>query len=201
MGRDYAALLTDTPCWSQRTQHIYDQTGVPLHDVALQAREELVALCEFIAAHDVRSYLEIGVWTGRVVTALHELFDFDLVAACDLGLPERLGLPLRLPFGTRFFRGDSHGDAFVQWRAELGHVDLVFIDGDHSYDGVRRDWEINRRFPHRFLAFHDITGVDRTCRGVKRLWEELPGDKVEILRPNRALSLPFSTMGIGIIAA
>jgi len=201
MPRDYARLLADTPCWSRRTQEIYDQIGVPAQDVALQSRDELIALCEFIETHQVRSYLEIGVWTGRVVTALQEIFDFDLVAACDIGFVEQIGLPLRLPFGTRFLRANSHSDAFVEWRAELGHVDLVLIDGDHSYEGVRRDWQINSHFSHRFMAFHDITGVDPTCVGVKQLWEELPGDKLELVRPHRELGLSYSRMGIGIVAS
>lgn len=201
MARDYAALLADTPCWGPHTQRVYDQVGVPAQDAALQSRDELIALCEFIEAHDVRSYLEIGVWTGRLVTALQELFDFDLVAACDLGVVEQIGLPLRLPFGTRFLRANSHSDAYVEWRAGLGHIDLVLIDGDHSYEGVRRDWEINRLFPHRFIAFHDITGLDPSCRGVKQLWDELPGDKLELVRPHSELGLSSSRMGIGIVAA
>ncbi len=201
MAPDFAALLAATPCWSRRTQQIYDQVGVPAHDVALQSRDELIGLCEFIAAHRIRSYLEIGVWTGRLITALHELFDFDRVAACDIGAVETLGLNIRLPFGTNFFRGDSHSDDYLHWRAALGPIDLVMIDADHSYDAVRRDFELNRIFPHRFIALHDITGVDPHCVGVKRLWDEIRGDKYEIIRPNRELTLPYSTMGIGIVAS
>ena len=45
MGRDFEALLAATPCWDRQTQRRYDELGVPVHDVALQARSELIARC------------------------------------------------------------------------------------------------------------------------------------------------------------
>jgi hypothetical protein len=79
----------------------------------------------------------------------------------------------------------------VAWRRELGPIDLVLIDANHRYDAVKRDFEINRAFPHRFLALHDITGARRGTEGVARLWAELEGDKTEIVEPG-------SKMGIGV---
>lgn len=199
MGRDFRRLLQGVPCWNRRTQAIYEQHGVPLHGVVLQSRAELALLCELIEREGVRSYLEIGVWTGRLVTALHELFDFDRVAAADIGVVESLGLPLRLPFGVDFFHGDSHSAAFVAWRRALGPVDLVLIDGDHRYDAVRADWELARRSPCRLIAFHDIVGDDPGSAGVRRLWRELEGDKIELVAPNDELGQRESTMGIGVV--
>lgn len=198
--RDFARELADRRCWDDAVQAVYEQARVPLADVILQNRAELVALCEWMEAQQIRSYLEIGVWTGRLVSTLHELFDFDLVASCDLGAARLFGLPIRLPFGCRHFEGSSHSPEFEAWRAALGPIDLVMIDGDHSLDGVRRDFEMQRRHPHRFLGFHDIRGDnDPQSAGVAALWRELEGDKTEIVRPNPDLHAePVGGYGMGI---
>lgn len=197
MARDFRAELADTPCWDASTEAIFRATGAPAQDRVLQNREELIAFCEWIDRQAIRSYLEIGVWTGRLVSTLQALFGFDRVAAADLGWARSLGLPIRLPFGARWFEGSSHSEAFMAWRAELGHVDLVVIDGDHTEDGVRADFEIQRRFPHGWLVFHDITGGEESTAGVRALWDSLDGDKHEIVRPHLELGRE-SRMGIGI---
>lgn len=197
--RDFAAELADTPCWNREAEHNRIRRGVPDVDVALQNRAELVLLCQWIEAKRIRSYLEIGVWTGRVVTALHRLFRFDRVAACDLGWAEDRGLAISLPPDCELHRGDSQGPGYAAWRERLGHFDLVLIDGDHRYEAVRRDFEVNRALPHRFLAFHDVATTHPGDAGVRRLWQELPGPhKLELVRP-----LPVSRwrMGIGIWSA
>src|SRR5207244_11331297 len=41
--------------------------------------------------------------------------------------------------------------------AGLSPVDFIFIDGDHSYDGLRQDWEAWRTLiaPGGIVALHD----------------------------------------------
>jgi hypothetical protein len=200
--RNYRAALAHDRCWDRRTQEIYERHGEPLDDCILQNREELIALCEFIEERRIRSYLEIGIWTGRLLCALQRLFSFDRVAACDDGYARRHGLPIALPAGAIYYEGDSGSQGFAKWRAALGAVDLVFIDGNHHHAAVRRDFETNRRHPHRFLVFHDIVGGNRHTAGVERFWSELDeGEKWTILRPHRELGLNHTTMGIGIWSA
>ncbi len=45
-------------------------------------------------------------------------------------------------------------EAFKDWKLP---IDLLFIDGDHSYDGVKRDWEMFSPFVREFgvVIFHD----------------------------------------------
>jgi hypothetical protein len=192
--RDFEAELRGERFWDDEMEAIYLREGEALVDRALQHREEVIGLCAFLETHAVRRYLEVGVWTGRLVTLLHGLFHFDRVAACDHGWAEQCGLPIRLPPDCDFFRGDADSDAFRAWRAGLGAIDLVLIDANHHYKAVRKDFEIARSFPHRFVAFHDITGARRGTEGVARLWKELDGHKHEIVAPG-------SKMGIGIWAA
>jgi hypothetical protein len=201
LHRDFRRLLAQDPCWDASTQAAWERHGYPAQDVLLQNREELIAFCEWIERSNIRTYLEIGVWTGRLVSVLHRLFKFDMVAACDIGWAQSKGLPLNLPSDTVFFGGSSRSNEFLEWRAGLGSLDLIMIDGDHSYDAVRADFEINRGFGHRFLALHDIANVHPSAIGVKKLWEELDGLKLEIIRPHIEMGLTETTMGIGIWSA
>jgi Methyltransferase domain len=197
--RHFREVLRTEACWDRSTQALFEAEGEPAQDRMLQNREELIGLCAFIERAHIRSYLEIGIWTGRLLCTLHRLFRFDRVAACDHGWATHLGLPIRVPAEARCFWGDSESPAYREWRAELGRVDLVLIDANHGYHAVQRDFAINRTFPHRFLAFHDIVGASRATAGVKRFWDELAeGHKREIVRPHLELGLDHSTMGIGI---
>ncbi|MFO8073634.1 MAG: class I SAM-dependent methyltransferase [Polyangia bacterium] len=198
-GRDFRAELAGIDLWDAACEAQLAERGEALVDRPLQSREELIDLCRLIERCGIRSYLEIGVWTGALVRLLHDLFDFELVAACDQGYAERFGLEVRLPPGARFFRGSSESAGYAEFRAELGSVDLVMIDADHSYRAVRADFERERRFQQRFVALHDITGARRQTAGVGRLWREISGGhKLEIVRPAAELGLDHSLMGIGI---
>lgn len=196
--KDFAEELRFDKFWDKDTDKVFREQGFPLIDRALQNREEVAALCEWIAEHQIKSYLEIGIWTGRLLKILHRLFKFNTVAGCDLGIAKGNGFEIDLPDEVAFFEGNSHSPIYENWRNKLGHIDLTFIDSNHSYEHVRRDFEINRCFPHRYFAFHGIAGSAYTGEGVKTLWEELEGHKVEIIKPHTEIDLEEPTMGIGI---
>lgn len=195
--RDFREELKDDPCWDRSTQELFEQTGAPSQDVILQNREELIALCEFIEKENVRSFLEIGSWTGRLVSTLDRLFEFDRVAAADIGWARDFDLPIQFPERAEVFEGNSHSKEFMLWRDELDHIDLVMLDGDFTYKGVFTDFEINRRFPHRYIAFHNIKNPVLLDPGL--VWNDIVGEKIEILRPHKEIGAQESTMGIGIL--
>jgi len=57
-----------------------------------------------------------------------------------------------------------------------GTVDFLFIDGDHTYSGVKKDWDMYRKFlrPGSIVAFHDIYRCHNLPEiQVHKLWDEL----------------------------
>lgn len=78
-----------------------------------------------------------------------------------------------------FLRGNSHSSETAN-RVEktLGEreIDFLFIDGDHTYDGVKDDFERYSPFvaDGGLIAFHDIVDIEHNpdCE-VDRFWNEL----------------------------
>jgi predicted O-methyltransferase YrrM len=61
-------------------------------------------------------------------------------------------------------------------------VDFVFIDGDHSYEGVKTDFEMFSRLVRRggIIALHDIVinPAETGCE-VSKFWDEIKQPKYE----------------------
>jgi predicted O-methyltransferase YrrM len=62
-------------------------------------------------------------------------------------------------------RGYS-ADVLPNAECHFRHIDFLFIDGDHSYEGCMKDWTLCRPFlvSGSLVVFHDIgwaTGVQR----------------------------------------
>lgn len=85
-------------------------------------------------------------------------------------------------------------------------IDLMFIDGDHSYDGVKRDWELFLPYvkPFGVVVFHDtiwdLTTPDlggRPDLGVPRFVDELRRQGYQALTIDRdcGLTLIQPTLG------
>jgi predicted O-methyltransferase YrrM len=94
---------------------------------------------------------------------------------------------------------DSHDPRTVdevRQRLEGRPVDFVFIDGDHEYEGVKRDFELYSPLvrPGGLIAFHDIN--EMYWPGVGRLWDELKPhhETVEFVAND-----PPRRWGIGVI--
>lgn len=140
---------------------------------AWQVREEFTALARLVAQRRPRTVVEIGTADGGTLFAHARLaHDEALVVSIDLpqgpfggGYP-----PWRMPLYRSFagpaqrlelLRVDSHAASTVELLERVlegRRIDYAFIDGDHTYEGVRQDFELCRRFaaPDAVIAFHDI---------------------------------------------
>jgi hypothetical protein len=77
-------------------------------------------------------------------------------------------------------------EEFADKNSEM-KFDFVHVDGDHSYDGVKHDYELfwPRINKGGFMAFHDIGSPDKdgNIYGTRKFWKEIRGkySKIEFL--------------------
>jgi hypothetical protein len=60
--------------------------------------------------------------------------------------------------------------------------DFALIDWDHTYEGVKWDYELYKWFINWPIAFHDIAHHNQLDVWVERFWNELKGKKTEIIK-------------------
>lgn len=103
-----------------------------------------------------------------------------------------------------WLRMDSHADGTRDRLQEvLGtrQVDFLFIDGDHSYSGVKRDYELYHDLvrPGGLIAFHDIVpNRKHPEHNVHVFWSELQRrHQMDELVDHNDLEEPWG--GIGVI--
>ena len=71
-----------------------------------------------------------------------------------------------------FYKMNSSSTEFKNY-INNNFFDLIFIDGDHSYEGVKNDYTISKNSGNIFV-FHDI--ISDACPGVVKFWKELKND-------------------------
>ncbi len=120
----------------------------------------------------VSSYMEIGVDHGGTflitTTYLNRFRPLQRAVAVDrFDMPNlrRHPVPARR---TDVLRLDSSSRRFARYLEDNEPFDLVLIDGDHSYTGCRRDFELICKHA-RMIALHDIVGANTP--GVRAVWE------------------------------
>jgi predicted O-methyltransferase YrrM len=179
-----------------------------------QVESEISSFLDRLSALDARVIVEIGTAKGGTLLLLarsaHPHATLISVDLPDGSFGE--GYPVwRIPVYRRFalptqtltlIRADSHLDSTrerVRTALEGRQIDLLFIDGDHSYEGVRSDFEDYSPLVRAggLIAFHDIVeGPPEAVGGVPRFWKELRerlgGEEIVADRAQ-------GTCGIGVI--
>lgn len=97
-------------------------------------------------------------------------------------------------YDSHLFIGNSRSPAAIEWARKLGPFELVFIDGDHSEEGVTRDWENYGPLATRFVAFHDVAST-WPC---SRVWPEIARGRPTVTFVDRSVK-ESRRMGIGVV--
>lgn len=148
---------------------------------------ELERLLEWVAG--ASSILEIGSRYGyTLVDIAHEMVPGAKVVSVDLPDQEGWNDPdaifqlranvARLVsegYSAALIEGDSRSADVVARVKALAPFDVVFIDGDHTYEGVKQDWQ-NYGDLAPTVIFHDIRKPkppEWMGLGVWQLWAEI----------------------------
>lgn len=168
-----------------------------LQKKAVQRTWELMSLVGLVRSLSPNVILEIGTHNGGTLFCWPQVAtDSALIISLDLpggrfggGYAEeeitRFEEYLRGKQSLKCLRADSHlKDTFERILAIIDErlVDFLFIDGDHTYEGVKSDFEMYGPLVRSggLIAFHDINPNPAMPEcGVPRLWREISfGHKV-----------------------
>ncbi len=168
----------------------------------IQNHLEILQASYFFKELKVKDFIEIGTNQGGTFNIWSNLSDKDgLKISIDLpggdfgtevNLQQRDNFLKSLGSNVYLLHGDSHTNNMYNKLKDLlqgRKVDFLFIDGDHTYLGVKLDFLMYKEFvrPGGFIAFHDIKDTEFhrsvNCR-VDQLWQELDFQKTEFLEPS-----------------
>lgn len=177
----------------------------------LQIKEEFDALLQY--AKGKKLILEIGTAWGGTLCRFIEVAD-DSAEIVSIDMPGgkyggKFGQPsidLMMSWAKpnqklHIIRADSHAPETVENVRKILNgrkFDFIFIDGDHSYGGVKKDYENYKDMANDIIAFHDITNHFFVIPGeeieVDKFWHELRGNKTEIIKDKNQ-----GRCGIGVL--
>lgn len=184
-------------------------SGLP----AVQLDAEFSPFIELVVDESITSYLEIGTARGDT---FHEIVTHMPKGskAVAVDYPEKSwGLNgsqnqlrevskdlKKQGYDINIIWGNSQHNGVVENVTKHAPFDMVFIDGDHTYEGVKSDWE-NYGKLGRIVVFHDIADPGKANKRrevieVKRFWDELKVNHKYVEFIDKTAKFP---MGIGVL--
>lgn len=127
----------------------------------------------FLSKQYIKSYVEIGCHKGGTfiitVEYLNRFNTLDRCLAVDNWPREIINEYKSIRPEIEYLTTSSQSSRFYD--AYLAHDwDLVLIDGDHSYNGAKKDYDLVKDRA-RYIAFHDI--ANSLCPGTQQIWADM----------------------------
>jgi len=156
-----------------------------------QVHDEILGLIEILDKEKPKLVLEIGTAGGGSLFLITQVSSEDAtIISVDLphgqfggGYPESR-MPLYKSFAwveqkIHLLRNDSHSLNTLNSIKNIlndNKLDFLFIDGDHTYEGVKKDFDLYSFLVREngIIAFHDIVpGPATAVGGVPQFWIEI----------------------------
>ena len=174
--KDRVLLETFIPKLGMNDEQIHEMPSIVSNNAGgirlFQYPNQIAPYLVFLSKLSITSYLEIGCrFGGNFMLTSEYLSRFNKVVksvAVDLHTSPVKKYTTNHT-GFEFLKMNSRSESFANFAAQ-NWFDLIFIDGDHSYQGVRDDFNAVKR-SSRIFVFHDITSTP--CPGVAKFWAEL----------------------------
>lgn len=157
---------------------MYD--GTRLH--MMQSPWELADFIFALKKHEIdnnfriKNFLDVGFSSGQNNSVLNKFFNFENIVALDnfsshintdalFANLQHKNLTLAI--------GDSTSSRIIDIVKKLGNYDLIFIDANHTYEYVKKDFENFKPFLNKggVIGFHDVDCPD--WKGINKFWKEL----------------------------
>ncbi len=162
-----------------------------------QFKSEFNDFADYIKSHNPKTIVEIGTKKGGSFFIWARYIKPNRLISIDLpggihggGFPKQ-----KIPFLKYFLSdkkdsnisvilGDSQSTKTLEkLKQELGgdKIDFLFIDADHRYEGVKRDFELYKPLVRKggLIAFHDIVDTEYHHKldcFVDKFWNEIKND-------------------------
>ncbi len=153
----------------------------------MQVYEEFLTFSYWLKGFEANNILEIGTMGGT----------FWIMSKLSTGKKVSIDIQDREPAIQHFMQeedwifiaGDSQNiNNFNKIKNKCDKYDLIFIDGDHSYEGVKNDFNLYKNLlsDRGYIVFHDIdpNHIFTGNHGgeVNKFWKELnEGSKTDLI--------------------